>query len=87
MVNLSPKLLRNLKQYYEQIALMHEEEMSYNYMIERLNIPQEDLLDMTDVIFDRNPIYKATNLFGETLCYQLNANTGQSREIENVNEY
>jgi hypothetical protein len=81
MNQLNQKLLNNLEQHYEQLALMYEEGLSIEEQIKRLQIPSEEVYDMHLIVFDRYPIYSANNIFGQKVYYQLNADTGRSWEV------
>jgi len=80
--NLSPKLLHDLEQYYDQVALMWEEGLPLEEAKERLKISYEQLQDMHLVMFDQNPKYKVSNIFGDNLIYKMNAHTGKSQEVK-----
>ena len=81
MANLNPKLLHNLDQYYEQIALLYSEGVGLEEIRERLQISDLDFWAMEAVIFAEDYTYTADNIFGENVAYKFNSNSLQSQEI------
>ena len=82
-MNINQRLLNNLEQYYDQIILMREDGVDFGEMVSRLQLPEDEVLEMELRIFERYPIISVTNLFGQQLYYKFNSNTLQLREIEN----
>ena len=82
-MNINQRLLNNLEQYYDQIVLMREDGVDFGEMVSRLQLPEDEVLEMELRIFERYPIISVTNLFGQQLYYKFNSNTLQLREIEN----
>jgi len=85
MSQLDQKLLNDLEQYYDQVALMWIEGIPFDEATERLQISYEQLEDMHMVMFNEHPIYRVKRN-GEWKTMQLNVNTMQSKEIKDVNE-
>ena len=82
MNQLSQRLLNNLEQYYDQIALLFKEGVDLENIRLRLQLSDEDMYALVDVIFEPNPIYTALNIFGNTVHYKYNALTGKSQEVD-----
>ena len=83
-MNINQRLLNNLEQYYDQMILMREDGINFEEMVNRLQLPEDEVLEMELRIFNRYPIISVTNLFGQQLYYKFNSDTLQLREIEDV---
>jgi hypothetical protein len=81
MSHLSQKLLNNLEQYYDQIALLFTEGVDLEDIRLRLQLSDEEMDSLVDVIFEPNPIYTA-NSFGKLTRYKLNSQTLKSQEVD-----
>jgi hypothetical protein len=66
------------------MVLMQEDGIDFEEMVNRLQLPEDEVLEMELRIFNRYPIVSATNLFGQQLYYKFNSNTLKMREIEDV---
>jgi len=82
MNQLSQRLLNNLEEYYDQVILMWEEGIDFGEAVDRLKISEEEFTSMHLVIFNENPRYHFTNLFGQNVHLEFNAHTLQFKEIE-----
>jgi len=80
--NLSPKLLHDLEQYYDQIALMWKEGVPFEEVINRLKISYEQLYDMHLIMFNELPTFTATDIFGYTKKYMYNTYTNRTQEVK-----
>ena len=81
MSQLSQKLLNNLEQYYDQIAMLFTEGVDLEDIRLRLQLSDEDMYALIDVIFDPNPIYTA-NRFDKTIRYRFCAQSLKSQEVD-----
>jgi len=81
-MNVNQRLLNNLEEYYDQMILMREDGLGFEEMVNRLKLPEDEVLEMELRIFNRYPIISATNLFGQQSYYKFNSDTLQLKEIE-----
>jgi len=81
MSQLSQRLLNNLNQHYDKIALSFIEEGDLGNIRDKLQLSFEDIMALHEVMFDPNPIY-TVNRNGKKVRMRFCASTLQSREIE-----
>jgi len=78
---LSPKLLHDLETYYHQIALLYAEGVGVEDITNTLQISDKRMYDMEEIIFAKNTIYTADNIFEGRATYKFNKYSLQSTFI------
>ena len=80
--SLYPKLLHNLETHYHNIETLYTDNLSIDDIRIQLQIPYDEWLQMEDIIFAKESVYRCSNVIGETIYYKGNNIKGNKWEIK-----